>query len=179
MTLHLDTQDPFAPFSSVYRQMWTLHCIGKILARLTFLRAASTTVFPEQPLTMATQNLSRLVGKAYHVTLTRQLSGVETEDLISLKGSEYYRYNWDNDRVDSGYPISIAKGWPGVTSPVDAAFQWQNGRTYLFTGEKYYRYNDGQDRVDSGYPLITTKEWLGCEKSSPLGSEPKDMCYFA
>ncbi|WP_411016263.1 hemopexin repeat-containing protein, partial [Salmonella sp. s51884] len=55
------------------------------------------------------------------------------------------------------------------------AFQWSNGKTYLFDGEQYWRYNDDADWIDSGYPLTTTRHWLGCPTDGPT-VPMKDVC---
>lgn len=96
-----------------------------------------------------------------------------------FKGNQYYRYNINTNRVDSGYPYPVGQHyWEGVKTPLNAAFQWNNSKTYFFCGEEFFRYDDEEDKVESGYPLVTTQEWLGCERSSPLSEPTRDMCNF-
>jgi hypothetical protein len=82
-----------------------------------------------------------------------------------FKGAEYIRYDIATDRVDTGYPLSIAGHWPGFpadfASDIDAAVLWPNGKAYFFEGEDYIRYDIATDRVDPGYPLPIADYWPG------------------
>jgi hypothetical protein len=55
-------------------------------------------------------------------------------------------------------PTSLAA--QDANSLQTAAFNWDNGRLYFFSGEIYSRYNWSNDRVDSGYPKATNTEDL-------------------
>ncbi|HEY9662467.1 MAG TPA: hemopexin repeat-containing protein, partial [Allocoleopsis sp.] len=73
----------------------------------------------------------------------------------------YSRYNWQQDKVDDGYPLPIS-AWhlPGnFASGIDAALNGQGqyaGKAYFFKGDQYVRYDWQQDKVDDGYPLPIT-----------------------
>ena len=80
--------------------------------------------------------------------------------LFSFTGDQYYRYT-PGYGVDQGYPRPLSV-WSGLPTTVDAAFQYDNSRTYFFSSSDYYRFNDNTFRVDDGYPLSTAVLWLGC-----------------
>jgi len=84
-----------------------------------------------------------------------------------FKGSQYVRYDWAADKMDPGYPLSIAGNWPGLsagfTSGIQAAANGQKsfeGKLYLFKGADYVRYDWTTDRADPGYPLPIEFNWL-------------------
>ncbi len=83
-----------------------------------------------------------------------------------FKGDKYIRYDWANDRADSGYPKSIDANWhnlpAGFKSNFNAAINGQgpfSGKCYFFKGDKYIRYDWGSDRADSGYPKKIADNW--------------------
>jgi len=78
--------------------------------------------------------------------------------------SQYVRYDIATDRVDAGYPATIAGNWgnwPAAWTGVDAAVKWNNGKVYFFRGSQYLRYDIATDRVDAGYPAATSGNWPG------------------
>jgi hypothetical protein len=83
-----------------------------------------------------------------------------------FKGDKYVRYDVKLDKVDDGYPMSIAAGWPGFGtagfgSGINSFVPWGNGKAYAFQGNRYVRYDILDDRVDDGYPLIIGDNWPG------------------
>ena len=54
---------------------------------------------------------------------------------------------------------------------VDAALQWDNGKTYFFKGGNYWRFNDRRFEVDAGFPRNAGEWWFGCPKLRPLVAE--------
>jgi len=58
-------------------------------------------------------------------------------NFVSIKGSQYYRYNTYTDRADEGYPRNISV-WRGLPQRIDASLQY-NGITYFFADGLYYR----------------------------------------
>ena len=79
------------------------------------------------------------------------------DDLVYLfRGANYLRYDM-NQKLDEGYPKSIADGWPGLKEAgfdqgIDAVGNWGNGKAYFFRGTKYVRYDIKADKMDEGYP---------------------------
>ncbi len=79
-----------------------------------------------------------------------------------FKGAGYLRYDIAADKVDAGYPKSIAANWPGLAgAKIDAVMRWPNGKAYFFSGSKYYRYDIAADKVDAGYPKAIAGNWAG------------------
>jgi hypothetical protein len=77
-----------------------------------------------------------------------------------FRGKHYYRYDVAADKVDSGYPATIAGNWPDLwTEDIDAAVMWNNGKAYFFKGSDYVRYDISDDKVDSGYPKPIAGNW--------------------
>ena len=83
-----------------------------------------------------------------------------------FKGNAYARYDWGNDRADSGYPRNIGDNWHnmpgGFTDNFDAAINGQgpfSGKCYFFKGDSYVRYDWGADRADDGYPKNIASNW--------------------
>ncbi|WP_369145659.1 hemopexin repeat-containing protein [Streptomyces sp. R44] len=74
--------------------------------------------------------------------------------LYLFKGPSYVRYDITSDRVDPGYPRTIAGNWTGLfTDGVDAAV-YPGGRfAYFFRGERFQRFDVDADRVDADGPL--------------------------
>lgn len=81
----------------------------------------------------------------YHKVIIRQISFY-----FFIPGNEYWRYDSNNDPpVSDRYPRPISN-WKGLPlDGIDAAFQWENSRTYFFKGSKYYRFNDITFEVSS------------------------------
>ena len=89
-----------------------------------------------------------------------------------FKGEEYWRYNWNNERIDYGYPRKISKAWLNVPNDLDAALQWTNGRTYFMKGRQYYALRRrGRPRVAPEYPKDISTYWMGCSKEGLEGGK--------
>jgi len=83
-----------------------------------------------------------------------------------FKADSCARYDIAADRMDDGFPISIADGWVGLADvgfgeAIDAAVNWGNGKVYLFKSDSYVRYDMASDRMDDGYPLAIADHWNG------------------
>ena len=78
-----------------------------------------------------------------------------------ITGDQYYRFNTRYGRIDSGYPRPLSV-WGLPTDHVDAAQQWDNGRTYFYVDDVYYRFNDQEFGPDDTYPRPTAYWWFGC-----------------
>ena len=70
-----------------------------------------------------------------------------------FSGAEYVRFDHPLDGVlPLVYPRGIAGAWPGLTSPIDAAVNWGNGKVYFFSGSQYWRWDTRLDAADPFYP---------------------------
>jgi hypothetical protein len=77
-----------------------------------------------------------------------------------FKDSQYIRYDIAADRVDPGYPASIAGNWRGLwPDGIDAGIVWPNGKAYFFKGSQYMRFDIATDKVDAGYPKAIRGRW--------------------
>jgi hypothetical protein len=93
-----------------------------------------------------------------------------TGKVYFFKGDQYVSYDVAADRVDPGYPLSIAEFWPGMrdagfAANLDAALNWGNGNVYFFKGSEYVRYNVADDKVDPGYPVLIRAAWTGMREA--------------
>ena len=83
-----------------------------------------------------------------------------------FSGGNYVRYDMAADKVDDGYPLPIARQWPGLAeagfdADLDAAVNWGNGKIFFFKGDRYVRYDMATDTADDGYPLPIAGNWPG------------------
>lgn len=84
--------------------------------------------------------------------------------LYFFRGTKYLRYDTKADRRDDGYdPAPLIKDeWEGLpASGVNAALNWENGKTFFFAGSKSYRYDHVNDFVDGGWPHLIAKDFPG------------------
>ena len=85
--------------------------------------------------------------------------------LYFFRGPQYMRYDFADNLVDAGYPLSIAGLWHGLepcSDGIDAVFVTPNGqKAYFFRGDYYIRYDVALDRADPGYPLKIEDYWHG------------------
>ncbi len=92
-----------------------------------------------------------------------------------FRNNLYFRYDIENDSVDSGYPLPFNKTfWHGLpdsfASGIDAAVLWPNGKAFFFKGDKYIRFDVEKDKVDTGYPKPFNKTfWHGLPDSFASG----------
>lgn len=81
-----------------------------------------------------------------------------------FKGASYIRYDLGADRVDPGYPLPIAKNWPGLTrdfaADLDAAVNWGDGFAYFFKDDSYVRYHLVANEAFGPYKIADTWEGL-------------------
>jgi GH24 family phage-related lysozyme (muramidase) len=88
---------------------------------------------------------------------TLEGGGTFKEFVYFFRAGEYYRFNWETDRNDDGYPQSSSV-WnlPGAfAAGFDAAVNGQGafeGKAYFFKGDQYLRYDWANDRIEEGYP---------------------------
>lgn len=91
-----------------------------------------------------------------------------------FSGSQYIRWDVENDRVDQAARDIAAPGaWPGIPGGARAAFVWNNA-VYFFHGSQYYRFSIKNNTVDAGYPLPINRAdtWPG------VWQDGVDAAYF-
>ncbi len=90
-------------------------------------------------------------------------------------GSEYYRYDNKNDRVDDdpSYPLPIVGNWKGLTldpkKRVDACLKWDKKTAYFFQGENYWAYDLVNDKTYPNYPRKIAGNWPPIDHANILG----------
>ncbi|CAH2214821.1 hemopexin repeat-containing protein [Tepidibacter aestuarii] len=80
----------------------------------------------------------------------------------------YYKYDINQNKVVSGYPLFIQDYWPGLWTTgqdITAGFVWPklvNGRqkAYFFTTTSYFQYDILDDKVDDNYPKQAAGKWV-------------------
>jgi hypothetical protein len=92
--------------------------------------------------------------------------------LYLFRGNQYVRYDWFRDRMDPGYPYTIAAHWRGLpaefTQDFDSAVAGRGpatGKAFFFKGSQYLRYDFTTDRADPGYPQPIASAWNGLPAS--------------
>lgn len=82
-----------------------------------------------------------------------------------FKGANYSRYDLAADKVESGWPKTIAGNWNGFpsnfASGINAYLMSTNGKVYFFKGSEYLRYDILTDKVDAGWPKSISSHWNG------------------
>jgi hypothetical protein len=74
-----------------------------------------------------------------------------------FKGDQYIQFDTATNRMDSGYPRSIADDWAGLKElnfhrDLDAVAEFEDGKIYLFKGQQYVVYDITSDTVAPGSP---------------------------
>jgi hypothetical protein len=93
-----------------------------------------------------------------------------------FKGDKVARFDIAADRVDDGYPHTIANDFPGFPAAFNAKFDaisaWPADSTlpgsgFVFTGKEYVRFSRATNKPDNGYPLPFAPYWHGIPTSWP------------
>lgn len=92
--------------------------------------------------------------------------GAFTGKCYFFKGDSYIRYDWSSDKMDSGYPKTIADNWNNLPNGFRGSFDAMingggsfSGKLYIFKDDQYIRYDWEADRVDPGYPRKISDNW--------------------
>ncbi|XP_066253558.1 matrix metalloproteinase-2-like [Euwallacea similis] len=79
-------------------------------------------------------------------------------------GSDYYRFDDEEQEVEKDYPRSIDYMWKGIGSNIDAVFQWKDGKTYFFKGKGFWKFDDIHMRVEHYEQKASAPVWMGCKQ---------------
>ncbi|XP_044522193.1 matrix metalloproteinase-27 [Gracilinanus agilis] len=74
---------------------------------------------------------------------------------------KYWRYDEINQKMEKGYPRRIAGFFPGISLPVDAAFQ-HNGFFYFFSGTKQFEFNPETKNITR---VLKANSWFKCQEA--------------
>ncbi|XP_035259612.1 matrix metallopeptidase-21 [Anguilla anguilla] len=82
-----------------------------------------------------------------------------TDAVYFFKGTQYWRYDSENDRVykedpkGHRYPRLISEGFPGVPGPIDTAFyNRRDNHIYFFKGPDVYSFDVSANAKARGFP---------------------------
>lgn len=89
-------------------------------------------------------------------------------------GDMYWKLDVNNTYVEYDYPRDMSI-WRGVPVPLDAAFQYWDGKTYFFQNRQYWKFYDVKMQVDPYYPKSIADDWLQCSKKLPLDQPAKQL----
>ena len=88
------------------------------------------------------------------------------DKIYFVKKDKYWKF--DPDRRphvrQSQYPKPLSL-WGNIPSNIDAAFKWDNGRTYFFKSGQYWRYDDRTFNIAQArpsFPRSSGEWWFGC-----------------
>lgn len=77
-------------------------------------------------------------------------------------GSSYVRYDVATDKVEDGYPLSIADQWPGLfDSDIDACIPWDDGTVFFFKGDQCLNFDLNANAVVEGSQSSIGAVWPG------------------
>uniref|UniRef100_A0A8C7KCK0 Peptidase metallopeptidase domain-containing protein n=1 Tax=Oncorhynchus kisutch TaxID=8019 RepID=A0A8C7KCK0_ONCKI len=108
-----------------------------------------------------------------------------TDAVYFFKGTQYWRYDDDNDQVFTVdpeghlYPRLISEGFPGVPSPIDTAFyDRRDYHIYFFKGTYVYVFDVTATRVSPGFPRKITAVFPAVVSGDHPGGSI-DAAYFS
>jgi len=67
--------------------------------------------------------------------------------LYFFKGAQYWRYDIAADKMDAGYPSTIAAGWPGLPNRVTSALRAGNNKLLFLSGDAIYVWDMSTDTI--------------------------------
>ncbi|KAJ8013619.1 hypothetical protein DPEC_G00031680 [Dallia pectoralis] len=102
-----------------------------------------------------------------------------------FKGTRYWRYDNDNDRVFTvdaeghPYPRPISEGFPGIPSPIDTVFfDRRDSHMYFFKGTNVYAFSVAANRLSRGFPRKITTVFPALTSDDHPGGNI-DAAYFS
>ncbi|XP_072547228.1 matrix metalloproteinase-20 [Salminus brasiliensis] len=70
----------------------------------------------------------------------------------------YWRFNENQKTMEDSYPRKISEDFPGIPTPISAAF-YKNGFLHFFIGVEVYKYNIKLRKI---IDINKANSWLGC-----------------
>ncbi|MCJ8742228.1 hypothetical protein PDJAM_G00079640 [Pangasius djambal] len=92
------------------------------------------------------KSLSSLGLPAKVKKISAALYDQNTGKTLYFVDNNYYSYDENKKKMDTGYPKLVEHGFPGVTGKITAAFQYR-GFTYLFSGTRIFEYSTSTKKV--------------------------------
>ncbi|XP_010640352.1 matrix metalloproteinase-27 [Fukomys damarensis] len=116
-------------------------------------------VLPDYPKSIHTLGFPRHVKKIDAAVCDR-----DTRKTYFFVGVWCWRYDETTQAMDSGYPQTVVKQFPGIGLRVDAAFQ-HKGFVYFFCGSRQFEYDIKAKKVSR---VLRANTWFKCKE--PLSS---------
>ncbi|KAF7700948.1 collagenase 3-like [Silurus meridionalis] len=92
------------------------------------------------------KSLSSLGLPAIVKKVSAALYDQSTGKTLYFVDNNYYSYDENKKKMDTGYPKRVENGFPGVTGKITAAFQYK-GFTYLLSGTRIFEYSTSTKKV--------------------------------
>ncbi|KAL0964783.1 hypothetical protein UPYG_G00328870 [Umbra pygmaea] len=109
----------------------------------------------------------------------------DTDAVYFFKGTQYWRYDSENDRVFTvdpdghHYPRPIAEGFPGIPGPIDTVFyDRRDAHLYFFKGTNVYGFSVAANRLSRGFPRKITAAFPALQAGDHPGGNI-DAAYFS
>ncbi|TTC29609.1 Matrix metallopeptidase-21 [Bagarius yarrelli] len=109
----------------------------------------------------------------------------ETDTAYFFKGTQYWRYDSENDQTFSEdpdgqrYPRLISEGFPGVPGPIDTAYyDRRDAHIYFFRGSMVYRFSIQANKLAAQSPQRMTELFPALTPGNHPGSN-LDAAYFS
>ncbi|XP_066502664.1 stromelysin-3 [Hoplias malabaricus] len=90
--------------------------------------------------------------------------GEDTQKVYFFKQGNYWRFNSQENRVDSTHARSMAD-WRGIPNDIDAAFQDRYGFAHFLRGNQYWKFDPVEVRALEGYPRYIGMDFFNCSPS--------------
>ncbi|MCH9646663.1 MAG: hypothetical protein K0U98_00415 [Deltaproteobacteria bacterium] len=91
-----------------------------------------------------------------------------------FKDNLYASYSPEAEKIDTGYPRTIAGNWKNMPEAFEAGIDaalWRddNSNIYMFKGREYVRYSEDGEGVLEGYPKPIAGNWEGLPAAFEAG----------
>lgn len=86
------------------------------------------------------------------------------DEVYFFKGSQFWKYDKQTQRIAKGYPRKINQEWKGVPDNLDGIFI-EKRKVYFVKGGLYFQYSHRNKKVKSGFPKNLDVKFPGAGKN--------------
>ncbi|XP_028851888.1 stromelysin-3 isoform X2 [Denticeps clupeoides] len=130
--------------------------------KIWFFQGHNYWVFDAERKISGPDSLQWLGLPVSHIQAALHWKEDHSHQIYFFKSGSYWRFNPLNSRVDSAYPESIQRRWPGIPDEIDAAFQDRYGYGIFISGRRYWKFDPVERRVLEGYPRYVGMDFFNC-----------------
>eukprot|EP00057_Strongylocentrotus_purpuratus_P012837 XP_011667311.1 PREDICTED: matrix metalloproteinase-14 [Strongylocentrotus purpuratus] len=112
------------------------------------------TLLPGYPRSVRSRNMPGHVDAALHFRAYNKT--------YFFRGPYVWRYDEKREYVDAGFPTLTKEVFPGIQTPLDAAFQFTDKNHYFVQRKKYQKYSTEHRNADPGYPRYFGEDFIMC-----------------